>query len=412
MTLLAREATICRVCRSILGPYFLDLGNQTLANNLCSGDYNGHYAGEDPRAPLRLVRCEHCSLVQLTHVVDPVVLFSHYLYTPSQSGTFRRHFRDLAQAVTQRRGRGIAFDIGSNDGLLLSYFKTLSWTVAGIDPAKNLAEQTNRAGIPTLCDFWNHKTAQRMADEFGEPDVITATNVFAHNDDVHEFIAAAKSVLRPGGEFIIEVPYLPIMLRDGTFDLCYSEHRSYFSLLPIVRLMEEHGLEVCRAEIVPIHGGSLRFSARAPNGHQDHVGVHELLESEKREGLDSAAPYERFAHRAAVIHDALVDLVRGEAAQGRVVGYGAPAKATVLVNYCGFTPRDIEYIVDDNPLKQGLYLPGSHIPIRKSSALDRAPPRAVIIFPWNLADEISQKLPAGVTVIVPLPHPRVLNVRG
>lgn len=383
----------CRVCDYGLPPAFFSLGRQTLANNLL------HEPGEgSTEVPLEICRCESCGLVQLGVVVDLRALFDNYLYTPSQSQTFHDHFYALSRDVSAMfpgPPPGLWVDIGSNDGLLLSKAKDLGWRVAGIEPAEHLARQAREAGIPTNTGYWNKSAAALL-----KADVITATNVFAHVDDIHEFVRLVKKSLIKDGVFIIEVPYLPVMIRYGTFDLIYHEHLSYFSLKPLVKLFDAHDMYIASVERLEIHGGSVRLFVKHRNGR-------------KRDTLpnwvDPPMQYDEFVERADRTKREFIGAVQS---YKKVIGYGAPAKATVLVNYCGFTDEDIRCIIDDNPLKQGKFLPGSNIPV---IGIEDAPgwiTDAVIIFPWNIADDIEPKVKQhfpGADIIVPMPD---VEVRG
>jgi novobiocin biosynthesis protein NovU/D-mycarose 3-C-methyltransferase len=317
----------------------------------------------------------------------------------------------MAEELISFLGRtGLAVDVGSNDGLLLSYLQQSGWRVVGVDPASNITRQANEAGIYTVNDFWNRQTATFIKQTQGQADLITGTNVFAHVDDVRGFVQAVKELLKPEGIFVIEVPYLPVMLEDATFDLIYHEHLSYFALAPLVRLFASEDLDVFRVEDVPIHGGSIRVFVQRRNGPFLSDGVANHLTAEKRQGLGEPRVYERFARRVAHIKEELVESVLSLNHKGfKLVGYGAPAKANTLINYCRLEARHIAYIVDDSPLKQGKYLPGSHIPIVPSCRLQAESPDAIVVFAWNVAEDIIPKLPPGKTVIVPMPVLKVIE---
>lgn len=388
--------TECRVCEHTLPDPFLDLGEQTLANNL---EDTLQEAVVAPRFPLQLTQCGECSLIQLTVVVDPKVLFDHYLYTPSQSATFRAHFKEFAESipVPENGNGGLWLDIGSNDGLLLSYAKTLGWGVCGIEPAQEISTQAKIQDIPTITAYWDFGVAEQVVHELGNPDVITATNVFAHVDDLHAFVHAVKHAMKPDGVFIFEVPYLPIMLTEGTFDLVYHEHLSYFSYLPLEYLFAQHDMHVSAIDHIPIHGGSIRVYVK--NGAAEPFAVEDpvLLPP-------FVAKVENVRMHLEALLDAWLtkDLV--------VAGYGAPAKATVLINYVGASSKHIKYIVDDNPMKQDKFLPGSAIPIVSSEMLEADPPDVVIIFPWNVAEDILPKVRSHAkTIVVPQPEVRILE---
>lgn len=398
---------ICRICSSELPPPFLDLGVQTMANALC----NGSADHTDPAFPLRLLRCGECGLVQLDTVVDPAVLFSKYWYTPDQSSSFRAHFDGLAEDLTARFryeiGKaiwvdGLVVDIGSNSGLFLKYLKARNWRVLGVDPAENLAQQATADGIPTIAKFWSEETAREILAQHGPASIITACNVFAHTPDLAGFVKGVKIALAPGGAFVIEAPSLPVMLRDGLWDTNYHEHYSMLSTRPVERLVRQHGLRLESVENIPIHGGSLRYTIRHVDSAGPSLAVWERIRREVSECRVEACA--EFAANAAASRDSLQRLVRDLKAGGNLIaGYGAPAKATVLINYCGFTSGDIAWICDDSLLKQGRFLPGSHIPVVHPDRLVTDKPDAVIVFPWNVFRDILPKLPKGISAITPLP---------
>ena len=398
--------THCKVCCAPLPPPYLDLGNQPPANNLVA--MVDHSTGEGSATyPLAVTVCSVCDLSQLTYAVDPETLFSHYLYTPSQGNFFKQHFKQMAEDLI----RDLALlpgdrvvDIGSNDGLLLSYFQDAGMLVTGVEPAQNLAAAANKAGIPTLNLFWG-KGALPMAPR--SANLITATNVFAHVENLHEFVSAVEEALTPQGTFVFEVAGLLEMVNHGTIDLVYHEHLYYWSLSPLHRLFELYGLTLIDIKPVPSHGGSIRvFVQRAGSGDGDSPSISRIFDRVYDEARLADRAIKELPLAAQAIHASLRWQLASLVGK-KVVGYGAPAKATVLVNYCSFTSRSLSYIVDDNPLKQGHYIPGSDIPIYGSEQLTIDPPDAVLIFPWNVASDIRPKLEAlGITnIIVPFAGP-------
>lgn len=402
----------CRVCGTKLPPPFLDLGVQPPANNL---EPTQEAALAARRFPLALSRCENCQLVSLTHVVDPELLFSHYLYATGVSASFRAHFAAYAESLSAAAGEvnGLAVDVGSNDGILLSEMRKRGWRILGVDPAKNLVDAARAAGIPTVHGFWSEKVAEGILERHGPAKLITANNVFAHLHDVHDFVRGVKKLLADDGEFVFEVVSLEKMLESGTFDLAYGEHVSTWSATPLVRLFSSHCMYLARIDDVPSHGGSLRCWAR--KGRAPSVPDGNLIDLAERcmdeERTTSLEKCNEFAIKALAVRAEVTEAVRSRRQAGkRVVGYGAPAKATVLANYCGFSSEDIEYIVDDNPLKAGKFMPGTGIPIVSSEALDRSPPATIIVFPWNVAEDILPKLKGRcLEAVIPLPVLRTVG---
>lgn len=408
MTLARRES--CRGCGGALQD-FLSLGEQPLANRL----RRPHEPTAVPRYPLTLSRCVQCDLVQLREVVDPALLFADYAYVPSTSSTMRAHFDDLATQAVARLGLGandLVVDVGSNDGLLLSSFQRHGVRVTGIEPAENLAARAAARGIPTVAAFFDLDVARRVASS-GKAQLVCATNVFAHVDDIRGFVRAAFELLAPGGVFLAEVQSFADTAASLAFDMTYHEHMTYYSTAPLVRLCREEGVELLDVERVSTHGGSLRAWVGWP-GHRlaRPERVSARIDAERE--FVGAPAAERFARGVVQVRQELRDLLDSiRTAGGRVAGYGAPAKATVLLNYCSLSSADIEYVVDKNEAKQGAFIPGADIPVVGPERLLANPPSHLLLLAWNLADEIVREqaafAAAGGRFIVPLPRPRLLD---
>lgn len=408
MSLRVRQA--CRACDGRLQA-FLHLGEQPLANRLPLPDH----AAQEPRFPLTLTRCEECGLVQLREVVDPKLLFADYLYVPSTSATMRSHFDALADVMVSRLALGpsdLVVDVGSNDGLLLSCFQRRGTRVLGVEPAENLArEASDTAGIPTVPAFFNVDVARDLARQ-SRAALVTATNVFAHVDDVRAFLRAATELLTPEGALLVEVQSFADTVAQLAFDMTYHEHLTYYATEPLARLCARENLALLDVERVSTHGGSLR----ALVGRHDSPLARPAAVSARiaQEGdAAGAAGCERLARGAHALRDALPKLVaelrRGGA---RIAGYGAPAKATVMLNYCGLGRADIDYVVDKNRAKQGRLVPGVDVPVVAPERLEADPPSHLLLLAWNLAQEIMSEQAAfrarGGRFIVPLPQPRVV----
>jgi len=403
----------CRLCGSTDLVKVLSFGETPLANAyLSSADL------EKPElfAPLVVNACNACKLVQLRDVVDPKVLFSNYLYVSGTSPVFVAHFADYAKTVVERFGLGgdsLVVDIGSNDGVLLAHFKTLGTKILGIDPAQNIAAEATKNGILTIPEFFTPETARRVADEKGKASIITANNVFAHTDDVIGFVESVKELLAPEGVFIFENQYLKDLIEKNLFDMIYHEHLCYYHLTPLVPFFQQRGLRVFDVEHVPTHGGSIRVYVGWNDGpHKTSERVERMLSEEG--ALNEVSTYHVFSKRIDAIGKKLCSLLGDFHRQGkRIVGYGAPAKATTLCYALGIDGKTLEYIVDDSPLKQGLYMPGTHIPIKPSDTLYTDKPDYCLILAWNFADSIItnhlQFKENGGVFIVPVPTPRILS---
>lgn len=409
------QKTKCRYCHSGLEEAFLDLGTMPLANSFLKKEQARE---EEFACPLRLARCPGCGLVQLTHVVPPQKMFTSYLYVSSTTQTFQKHFSDYAKAAKAcldlKKTLPLAIDIGSNDGLLLAFYQAEGLRAVGVEPASNLSEEANRKGLTTLNDYFNGAVVDRILKDHGPADVISANNVFAHIDDIHDVCRNVTRLLGQGGALIIEFPYLLTMVEDMLFDMIYHEHLSYIAVTPLKALLDRFHLEIFRIEKVPSHGGSLRvFIQKQPGIRPVSAQVESLLKAEKQKGYGSSEVYRRFTERVDRVREELVRFVDTAKARGKsIAGYGAPAKGNTLINFCGLRARDIGYIVDDNPLKQNLLTPGAHIPVVPNSYLFEHPTDYVLILAWNFAEEIVKKLDPlrqkGVKFIVPLPEPTVI----
>ena len=402
----------CRLCGSTNLTEAFSFGDTPLANAYVSPS---DLDKPELFAPLVVNICEACKLVQLRDIVDPRVLFSNYLYVSGTSPVFVAHFADYAKTVAKRfslTDESLVVDVGSNDGVLLAHFKKNGMKVLGIDPAKNIAAEATKNGIPTVVTFFTPKTARDIAMEHGKASIITANNVFAHTDDIVGFVKATKELLSPDGVFIFEVQYLKDLVERNLFDMIYHEHLCYYHLTPLVPFFKRLGLQVFDVEHVPTHGGSIRVFVGYKDGpHQISPKIQEMLTAETE--LNSASTYRAFAKRIEGIGKKLRALLGESRAAGkRIVGYGAPAKATTLCYALGINGETLGYIVDDSPLKQGLYMPGTHIPIKAPDALYSDKPDYCLILAWDFADSIvknHQKFAEnGGVFIVPVPEPRIL----
>jgi len=370
-----------------------------------------------PTFPLEVWFCDACGHVQLRDVVDPVLLFADYPYVSGTSPVFVRHFADYAAAMVGRFGLApgdLVVDVGSNDGTLLAAFKNYGLAVLGIDPAAKIAAAATAAGIETWPGFFATAIAQRIVRERGAARAITANNVFAHIDDLGGIADAVRTLLAPDGVFAFEVSYLRDVYEQTLFDTIYHEHLAYHSVAPLTRFFARHGLALFAVERNPSHGGSVRGYVQRRGGPRAADGsVDALVADERKLGLDRAKTLLGFAARIDAIGRDLKALIAELKGEGkRLAGYAAPAKATTLMYHFGLGPAEIEFIVDDSPLKQGLYSPGLHVPVVPAAALAERRPDYLVILAWNFAAPIIAKCQAfaeaGGRFIVPLPTVRVV----
>ncbi|MGH0028597.1 MAG: methyltransferase domain-containing protein [Myxococcota bacterium] len=407
--------TTCRACGGGRLRRFLELGDQPLANSFLRDP--SEFAGE-PRFPLDVYHCDDCFLVQLADVIDPEILFRSYLYVTGTSDTIAAHNRGYAEAVVG--GLGLAADdrvieVASNDGSLLAAFRERGVRTLGVEPARNLAEQARARGLETLDVFFDEDAAEAILASHGPAGAVIGNNVLAHVDEPRGFLAGARRLLAPGGRVIVEVPHLAPLLERCEYDTVYHEHLCYFSVASLARLFEAAGLRIARVDDVSVHGGSVRVWGAPERELPDHApAVHERIAGEARQGFQSAERYDRFAQEVAAHRRALLGLLEGLRADGRrLVGYGAPAKGNTLLNYCGIDADWMPYVVDKNPLKVGLYTPGTHIPVRPVETLLEDQPDHVLILAWNFAEEIMAQqreyAARGGRFVLPIPTPEVVG---
>ena len=401
----------CRYCDTTLGNPFLDLGAQPLANNLPR-----RFEADKPEfhCPLAVVKCPRCHLVQLTHSVPARLMFDEYLYVSSTTQTFRTHFAEYASDIRNRlsgKEKPLAVDIGSNDGLLVSCYDKAGMRGVGVEPAKNLAGDANKRGVTTLNRYFGEETVREIVAEYGNADAVSANNVFAHIDDIQSVARNVRELLADDGFFVIEFAYLVTMLEQMFFDMIYHEHVCYIGVTALGFLMERFGMELFDITEVGTHGGSLRVFIQKKGGPRKRTAiVDRFLREEKEKGCLGEKVYQDFGARVLGFKEKLNGMIRGLKKQGKSVsGYGAPAKASTIINFCALTPDEIDYIVDDNPLKQERLIPGRKIPIVPSAYLNEHPTDYVLIFAWNFAKEIITKIEPlrtrGVKFIIPLPEP-------
>ena len=351
--------------------------------------------------------------MQLLDVVDPAVLFENYVYVSGTSPLFVRHFEDYAAFVIEDYAPApgsLVFDIGSNDATLLKAFKKSGHRVLGVDPAKDIAARATAEGVETINGFFSPAMAEDIRTKHGPAAVITANNVFAHIDDLGGVLDGVYSLLFDDGVFVFEVSYLVDVFEHTLFDTIYHEHLAYHAVGPLVSFMQAHDMALIGAERVSSHGGSLRAVAQRKGGARPvSDSVAELVAIEQKMGLDKAATYRDFGARINVLKAELSSLLLDKKARGRTIAaFGAPAKATTLMYHFGIGPDIIDFIVDDSPLKQGLYSPGMHIPVLPTSVIYDNPPDDIIILAWNFAGPIMEKheqfKASGGQFIVPLPR--------
>jgi SAM-dependent methyltransferase len=373
---------LCRCCLSNDLLLYLDLGKQPLANSYHKGE-------KLPTAPLEVMLCRNCFHNQLSVVVDPDAMFKDYLYVSGTTQTFRDHTRELAKdAVKRFKTKNLSvMDIACNDGTQLEFFRDLGCDAYGVDPAKNLRSITRKKKIPVVVDYWTSKIANKFKNKF---DIMTGTNVFAHVDDVDEFLTASKIALKDDGLLILEFPYADNMVKHNEFDTVYHEHLSYFLVNSFKTLANRMGFSIVDVLRTSIHGGSIRFFLKKGE-HKESIKVKRLIDDEKNSGLLKEKTYIKYADQVAKNKEQmkkLLDQIKKE--KKKIIGYGASAKGNTMLNYFKI---NFSYVVDDNDLKQGYLTPGRNILIKNPAVLaEEKEDFYIVILAWNFYNEIASRI--------------------
>ena len=405
----------CRFCAAPLRDTVVDLGMSPLCESYLRGD---QLNSMEAFYPLHVYVCRSCWLVQLEQYVSTEHIFSEYAYFSSFSDSWVEHARNYTEKMIDRFGIGThshVVELASNDGYLLQWFVKAGVPSLGIEPAANVAAAAEERGVPTLVRFFGTQLAEELVAQGRQADLLLGNNVLAQVPDLNDFVAGMKALLAPEGVLTMEFPHVLRLIEENQFDTIYHEHFSYFSLHTTQRIFEHHGLELFDVEEIATHGGSLRIYAK-------HVGddtkslqpaVADLLRREEAFGLRDVARYERFAAQVEQTKRTVLELLIGLKRDGkRIAGYGAPGKGNTLLNYCGIRTDFLDFTVDRSTYKQGLFTPGTHIPILGPEEIARQRPDYVFILPWNFKDEIMAQMAVirdwGGKFIVPIPDARVV----
>lgn len=405
----------CRFCDHPLTHTFVDLGMSPLSNRYLTTEQLHQM---EPFYPLHAYVCDRCLLVQLEEFEAPERIFDDYAYFSSYSDSWLEHVRRYVDAVTPRFGLNACsrvIETASNDGYLLQFFKQKGIPVLGIEPAANVAQAAERAGIRTLVRFFGTEVATELVSQSIQADLLIANNVLAHVPKLNDFVRGMKLLLAPRGTITIEFPHLARLIEQNQFDTIYHEHFSYFSFLTAEQLFQHHKLIIFDVEELDTHGGSLRLYLKHVEDATRDISarVRTMKEWEIARSYDRLDVYLTFHERVCDTKQKLLSFLISAKRQGkRIVGYGAPAKGNTLLNYCGVRTDFVDFTVDRNPYKQGRFLPGTHIPIYAPDKIDEVRPDYLLILPWNLRDEIMQQMSRirtwGGKFIIPIPESMVL----
>ena len=384
----------CRLCGAVLTRTFVDLGMSPLCESYVPAE---RLDEAEVFYPLHVRLCGSCLLVQLPAYVSGEHIFSEYAYFSSYSDSWVAHAKAYAEAMIGRLGLGpdsLVTEVASNDGYLLQHFLAEGIPVLGVEPAANVAEAARARGIRTEVEFLGPQTGGQVAERHGRADLVAANNVFAHVPDIRGFAAGLRALVKDTGLVTLEFPHLLRLIEQRQYDTIYHEHFSYLSLLTSSRALATARLRVVDVDELGTHGGSLRVYARPQeSAGEPTTRVKAVLDEEEAAGLHTVAGHEGFAGEVLRIKAGLLDFLLAAARQGRsVAGYGAPGKGNTLLNHCGIRSDLLSYTVDRSPVKQGKFLPGTHIPIYAPEHLAETQPDYILVLPWNLKEEISRQL--------------------
>lgn len=388
----------------------LDLGMMPLANAfVCEKDRTN----KEPHFPLRVVFCEQCVLLQLQDVINPENLFRKYEYLTSASAPLIQHFENLGVSVADEfihSPDDLIIDIGGNDGTLLRAIKDRC-RILNVDPAENIEPFATQKGVPTLTRFFSDSCASHIVAQYGSPRVVIATNVLAHIADIRDAFVGISRLIGDTGVCVMEVHWVGNLIGEGGFDQIYHEHLYYYSLTSLRNLIRSVGLDVFRVELIPIHGQSMRVFLG--KNISPELSVQQLLDRERSLRLDSPVPFKSFKNKVEQARTVLLGLLGDIKRQGkRIVAYGAPAKGNTLLNYFGLTTEIVEYAIDTTPLKQGMFTPGTLIPVYSPEYALKFPPDYYLLLAWNFANTIMEKERAfrdrGGKFIIPVPLPKIV----
>ena len=402
----------CRLCSSDLEHVILDLGLTPLSNSFLKIK-----SEKESVFPLKVYFCTNCFLVQIQEYENPEKIFLNYPYFSSYSETWLEHCKNYVNMVIEKFGfdkNNLVVEIASNDGYLLQFFKKANIKILGIEPAFNIAKIAEEKGIPTITKFFGEDLAKKLVNEGKKADLVIGNNVLAHVPNLNDFISGLNILTPTNGIITLEFPHLLKLLQNNQFDTIYHEHFSYFSLITLEKSFSRHGLVIFDVDELTTHGGSLRIYLKHIDNNQHPISpkVKKLQNIEMESGLTQLKTYENFAVNVNQVKKQLQQFcMDAKNKNKKIIGYGAPAKGNTLLNYCQINNELIEYTVDVNPYKQGLFLPGTKIPIKSPEVIRKDKPDYILILPWNLKDEIMNQhryiSEWGGRFVIPIPEVKI-----
>ena len=403
----------CEICSSTNLYEVLDLGHQPPSDSFLSEEKLNE---SETLYPLKVFFCEDCKLVQLNYAVDPKILFTdQYIYTSTSNKPLLVHMKSLVDRFVNEfklTDKDLVIDIASNDGALLQEFSKYNVKILGVDPA-SVADIAIKNGIPTIKDFFDEKLAESILNKYGKAKMITGLSLIPHAKELASIINGIKLLLDDSGIFLAESHYIVDMIEKLQYDAIYHEHLRYYSVTALVNLFNRFDMDVFYAERIPTHGGSIRILACKKGAYPISDSVRSLLENEKQINLNSHETFDNFRNRVNNSRNKLRAILYDVKSKGyRIVGIGAPAKGTTLLNFCKIDSGILDYLVETTELKIGKYSPGMHIKILPESKLIEDQPEYALLLPWNIKDDIIPKLRTKGykgKIIVPNPEPSVIE---
>lgn len=377
---------ICRVCDSSSFSLAVDLGMQPWGNHFLTQEQ----VGKEPFYPLRLIYCDQCSTAQLDYTVKKEVMFAEHTYLSGITRSLAEHFERLAHSVDEQffanQTQKSVLDIGSNDGTQLKAYQKLGYDVLGVESAKTVAEIASRNQVPTIHAFFNLETADRIQRTF---DVINASGVFFHLEELHSVTQAIQKYLKPDGVFVVQFMYMKSILENGAFDQIYHEHLLFYTLKTLDHLLKRHGLMLFDAEFSSIHGGSIMGFVGHMGKREPTLRLQKMKQEEESSCCNELVSYHAFAHKIERMKQENLAYLEKKKSEGkRIFGMGAPVKGNTLLNYFGIGKKQLDCLVEKNELRRGLFSPGSHLPIRIEKEIE--PPDVYYVLAWNFKKEILQ----------------------
>lgn len=406
-----KKITSCRICKSKKITKFLDLGNQPYANSLLKSPKQ-----KEKFYPLALGWCHNCTLIQLNHTADPKELFSNYVWVTSISIIARKYAEVFCKEIIKRSNNlkdGYILEIASNDGTFLLPFIRKGYKVLGVDSAKNIVDIAKKHGIPTKCDFFDVKTANKIKEEYGSAKVVIARNVLPHVANLHDFVKGMSICLDNKGLLVLEVHYAKKIYEELHYDSIYHEHLCYFTIKSLEKLLHQYNFFIKDLTVSPISGGSIVIYVAKGRVKESPI-IHKYRLSEEKIKVNTLKSWEDFASRTFEHRKKLLKILT-ENKDKTVVGYGASARSSTMLNFCNIHAKLIPVIADGNPLKQGLYTTGTHILIDSPDNVMRKKPNFIVVLAWNFGSEIikilKEKYRFKGKLLIPLPNdPKIINL--